>query len=130
MYNTLLKRSALPVDRPFPSKDGVPLALNHPKEIFRKGVTISYARSGDFGREFLRKQPGSTVTEMRIGPDAVEELFHLLYSQFRSDAAAEAHNCVEGNNYKRRKRASNWFIDASDHLGGGDIIWDKRVYLD
>ena len=41
VYNTLLKRPALPVDRPFPLPDGVPLALNHPKEIFRDGVTIS-----------------------------------------------------------------------------------------
>ena len=55
VYNNLLKRPALVVDRPFPLKDGVPLALNHPKEIFRDGVTISYARSEDFGREFLRK---------------------------------------------------------------------------
>jgi hypothetical protein len=93
VYNTLLKRSALVVDRPFPLKDGVPLALNHPKEIFREGVTFSYARSWDFGREFLRKQPGGPATEMRIGPDTVEELFQSLYSKLRADAAAEAQNC-------------------------------------
>jgi hypothetical protein len=58
VYNTLLDRSELSVDRPFPLKDGVPLTLSHPKEIFRGGVIFSYARSGDFGREFLAKQLG------------------------------------------------------------------------
>jgi hypothetical protein len=112
VYNTLLKRSALLVDRTFPLKDGVPLSLNHPKEIFREGVTILYARSWDFGREFLRKQPTSPAAEMRIGPNTVEELFQSLYSKLWADAAAEAQNCVAGNKCKHRKRASNWFIDA------------------
>jgi hypothetical protein len=71
---------------------------------------------------------------MRVGPEEVEELFQLLYSQLRSDAKTEAHNQLTNNgngaSLKHRKRAANWFIDASDHLGGGAIIWDKRMYLD
>ena len=71
---------------------------------------------------------------MRIGPDVVEELFQLLYSRLRSDSITETRNYVSNNgngaNLKHRKRAANWFIDASDHLGGGAIIRDKRMYLD
>ena len=130
VYNGLIKRSALVVDRPFPLKDGLPSTLTHPKEIFRDGVTISYARSGDYGRAFLMKhvrdhppkEPGSRLTELRIGPDTVEELFQSLYKKLRKDAVAEAHNCRSKNSSKHRKRAANWFIDACDHLGGGDII--------
>ena len=138
VHNSLIKRSALVVDRPFPLRDGLPATLTHPKEIFRDGVTISMARSGDFGREFLMKhmqdkpptEPGSSITELRIGPEEVEELLQSLYQKLRDDAVAEARSCLSQTGYKHRKRASNFFIDARDHLGGGDIIWDKRVYLE
>jgi hypothetical protein len=113
------------------------LALNHPKEIFRDGVTISYARSGDFGRAFLMKhvrdhppkQPGNHLTELRIGSDTAEELFQVLYTKLREDAAAESQNCRSKNSTKHRKRASNWFIDARDHLGGIPRIRRSPTYL-
>jgi hypothetical protein len=139
VHNSLIKRSALVVDRPFPLKDGLPATLTHPNEIFREGVTISNARSGDFGREFLKKhirdhpptEPGDSITELRIGPEAVEERLQSLYQKLRDDAVVETRNCREKKDYNSyRKRASNFFIDARDHLGGGDIIWDKRVYLE
>jgi hypothetical protein len=60
----------------------------------------------------------------------VEELLQSLYRKLREDVVAEARNCLAKTGAKHRKRASNFFIDASDHLGGGDIIWDKRVYLE
>ena len=126
----MIKRSALVVDRPFPLKDGLPATLTHPKEIFRDGVTISNARSGDFGREFLKKhirdhpptEPGDSITELRIGPEAVEELLQSLYQKLRDDAVVETRNCLAKKDYKYRKRAANFFIDARDHLGWGHCL--------